>query len=253
MAAMMQIPQGKINFYLAWLIGAGTFFIYRLSIWQPTISISPRNLTLQKTPSLIEFLFLMLSIIIPALHLAINTILLICTTGFISTLYFIKINFRSTSIWGLRSIPAFKNIFLAASWAFTTVYIPYLFTQTHSLLFLSLLSRFIFILAICIAVDVRDIQRDTKTGTKTLAVIIGFSKTKYIAIILTLIFLTLTVTARQIQLTSMSSNFEYNSLLFTGILLFAILLYLNPKHKTSTYTLLLDGCMFLQAILLVAC
>lgn len=98
----------------------------------------------------------------------------------------------------------------------------------------------------------RDVQRDKNSGTKTLAVLIGFNQTKFIAIILSVVFIALTLIVKQVNLLPLRSNFEHYGLISTGLLLIGILFYLKPTHKTSTYTLLLDGCMFLQALLLVA-
>ncbi len=251
-SAMHQLPPGTVDFALAWLIGAGTFFVYRLSIWQPVFDADKKKVFVQKKPSRIEVILLAISLVVPSYFIDLKTLLFVGLTGLISTFYYFRLTVKKKDIGGLRIIPAFKNIFLAASWSFATVYIPYLFTEATTPVLFLLVSRFIFILAVCFGVDMRDVQRDVKTGTKTLAVLIGFTKTKFIAIILSLLFIALTLSAKQSQLLLLRSDFEHYSLIFTGLLLIGILLYLKPTHKTSTYTLLLDGCMFLQALLLVA-
>ncbi len=242
----------KVNFSFAWLIGAGTFFVYRLSVWQPVYNVEQRKLFLQKNPSLFEIGILSLSILIPSYFIDVRTLILIFLTGLLSTLYFFRLNLKNKEIGGLRIIPAFKNIFLAASWSFATIYLPYIFCHSSTPILFLLFSRFVFILAICFGVDMRDVQRDIKTGTKTIAILIGFKKTKIIAIILSVVFIALTIITKHVQQLPCKSNFEHNTLLITGIILIGFLLYLSPKHKTSTYTLLLDGCMFIQAVLLVA-
>ena len=249
---MHQLPPGNIDLALAWLIGAGTFLVYRLSIWQPVFNSVERRIYLQKSPSKLELFLLAFSLILPSFLIDLKTLLFAGFTGLISTFYYFRLTLKNKAIGGLRIIPAFKNIFLAASWSFSTVYIPYLFVQASTPVLFLFLSRFIFILAVCFGVDMRDVQRDKKSGTKTLAVLLGFNQTKFIAIILSAVFIALTLSAKQIQLLPLRSDFEHYSLIFTGLLLIGILFYLKPSHKTSTYSLLLDGCMFLQAILLVA-
>jgi 4-hydroxybenzoate polyprenyltransferase len=251
-SAMHQLPPGNIDLALAWLIGAGTFLVYRLSIWQPVFNTVERRIYLQKSPSKLELFLIAFSLILPSFLIDLKILLFAGLTGLISTFYYFRLTLKNKAIGGLRIIPAFKNIFLAASWSFSTVYIPYLFVQASSPVLFLFLSRFIFILAVCFGVDMRDVQRDKKSGTKTLAVLLGFNQTKFIAIILSAVFIALTLSAKQIQLLPLRSDFEHYSLIFTGLLLIVILFYLKPSHKTSTYTLLLDGCMFLQALLLVA-
>ncbi|HOS47773.1 MAG TPA: UbiA family prenyltransferase [Bacteroidia bacterium] len=251
-SAMHQLPPGNVDFALAWLIGAGTFLVYRLSIWQPVFNTVERRIYLQKSPSKLELFLLAFSLILPSFLIDLKTLLFAGFTGIISTFYYFRLTLKNKAFGGLRIIPAFKNIFLAASWSFSTVYIPYLFVQASTPVLFLFLSRFIFILAVCFGVDMRDVQRDKKSGTKTLAVLLGFNQTKFIAIILSAVFIALTLSAKQIQLLPLRSDFEHYSLIFTGLLLIGILFYLKPSHKTSTYSLLLDGCMFLQAILLVA-
>jgi 4-hydroxybenzoate polyprenyltransferase len=251
-SAMHQLPPGNIDLALAWLIGAGTFLVYRLSIWQPVFNTVERRIYLQKSPSKLELFLIAFSLILPSFLIDLKILLFAGLTGLISTFYYFRLTLKNKAIGGLRIIPAFKNIFLAASWSFSTVYIPYLFVQASSPVLFLFLSRFIFILAVCFGVDMRDVQRDKKSGTKTLAVLLGFNQTKFIAIILSAVFIALTLSAKQIQLLPLRSDFEHYSLIFTGLLLIGILFYLKPSHKTSTYTLLLDGCMFLQALLLVA-
>ncbi|HQK98291.1 MAG TPA: hypothetical protein PLH61_09740, partial [Bacteroidia bacterium] len=46
-SAMHQLPPGNVDFALAWLIGAGTFLVYRLSIWQPVFNTVERRIYLQ--------------------------------------------------------------------------------------------------------------------------------------------------------------------------------------------------------------
>ena len=251
-SAMLQLPPGKIDIALSWLIGAGTFLVYRLSVWQPVFNTVERRIFLQKKPSNIELFLLAISLLLPFYFIDLKTLLFAVFTGLISTLYYFRLTLKNKALGGLRIIPAFKNIFLAASWSFSTVYIPYLFAQASTPLMYLFLSRFIFILAVCFGVDMRDVQRDKNSGTKTLAVLIGFNQTKFIAIILSTVFIALTLIAKQVQLLPLRSNFEHYALISTGLLLIGILFYLKPTHKTSTYTLLLDGCMFLQALLLVA-
>lgn len=251
-SAMRQLSTANLDLALICLIGVGTFLVYRLSIWQPVYNSVERKIYLQKNPSKTELIALGTGIIIPSFFINLNTLIFAGGIGLISTLYFFRLTLKNKTIGGLRIIPAFKNIFLAAAWSFSTVFIPYLFVKTSVCIEYLFLSRFLFILAVCFGVDMRDVQRDKKSGTKTLAVLIGYNQTKFIAIILSGIFVTLTLAVQQIHLLPLRNEFEHYSLIFTGLLLIGILIYLKPTHKTSTYTILLDGCMFLQALLLVA-
>ncbi len=91
----------------------------------------------------------------------------------ITVLYSVPIARRRTSLLRVREIPYLKIFLIALVWAVTTVMLPViqsgqpLITQHIALL---LTERFLFVFAITIPFDIRDIEADRLAGLKTIAV-----------------------------------------------------------------------------------
>jgi len=86
----------------------------------------------------------------------------------------------------LRDLPLVKIFLLASSWSLLTTTVPLLnigFAEptTITLIFLE---RFLFIIAITIPFDIRDMEVDSSTGLRTLPHVLGVSRSKVLAVLL---------------------------------------------------------------------
>lgn len=217
----------------------GTFFIYRLSVWVPIISNKIPLLSFFEKPSKSEFILYVILIFSCCYYLTIDTVMLFGAWGFISALYFTNFKFGTIELKGLRSIPLIKTVLLAFMWT-VIGYILYLktvvFTNTHLINFII---RFTIIFLICLGVDLRDIEKDNRVGTTTLATYLGFNTLKTLMLVVNtilLIFLFNYRSANQIDL-------------FISGMLFLILLRIKINQSRQTFTLLLDGTLFLYSLL----
>lgn len=92
----------------------------------------------------------------------------------------------------LRDIPLLKVFLIAYAWSAITVQLPQmeagrdLFTPENLMLFLR---RFLFIFALTLVFDIRDLTKDRLTGTITFPVKWGVEKTKRLALVLLLLFI----------------------------------------------------------------
>ena len=143
--------------------------------------------------------------------------------------FFYVVPFNSQNI-NLRNIAGLKLFLITISWAGVTVLFPiinneYLFTKDVWLVFFQ---RFIFLFAITIPFDIRDLNFDIPE-IRTLPQIIGLKKSKYLGSILLLIFF-------------ISEHFSFsifkNSLLITSMItiISLVLLNLSTEHKSNYYT-----------------
>ena len=151
----------------------------------------------------------------------------------------------------LRKSPCFKLLTLTAVWTMVTSVVPVLYL--HYDLFqknnmLHILVRFIFMIAICIPFDIRDLQIDEADNISTLPHIMGENRTRIFAVIFMLIYILLIVLEYKFSMFSMP--------IFVALLLSAIInmiLVSMSSSKKSEYFFVagLDGTMILQGLLML--
>lgn len=114
----------------------------------------------------------------------IGAILLLAHLALLSLLYSVPVVPVQGTFWPLRHIPLLKIFLIAYVWSCVTVWLPLLaftlplFTTAAWLLFVQ---RFLFLLAITIIFDIRDLERDKATGTITLPGSLGVPRAKFLA------------------------------------------------------------------------
>ena len=224
---------------MSFAVFVGTLFIYQLSVWVPVISNKTPFFRFYEAPNKTEFSLYLIIILSCCYYLSLESIVLFGGWGFISVLYFTNLNIGTFELKGLRSIPLIKTLLLAFMWT-VIGYIFFLkngFTSSTQLM--NFIIRFIIIFLICLGVDLRDIEKDTVAGTTTLATYLGFNKLKtmmLLANIILLLFLFNNTSANQIDL-------------FISGMLFFILIRIKINQRQKTFTLLLDGTLFIYSFL----
>jgi 4-hydroxybenzoate polyprenyltransferase len=156
--------------------------------------------------------------------------------------------------FGLRNIPGIKLFLIATVWSLSSVLLPILeldstglFSISSSDTILLVAKRFLFIAAITIPFDIRDLFQDRSLALKTIPVMLGEKKAYLfcqglLAAYLVLLFLfSKTVDANFIALTL--------TIVLSGWLIFKSNLVRNEYY----YFLFLDGTMILQFLLLALC
>jgi 4-hydroxybenzoate polyprenyltransferase len=85
--------------------------------------------------------------------------------------------------FGLRNVPGIKSLVITAVWVMSSVVLPIFEAERSQLIHITLTDealliakRFLFIFALTIPFDIRDLFQDTLTGTKTIPVIFGEKK-----------------------------------------------------------------------------
>ena len=148
----------------------------------------------------------------------------------------------------LRNTTGLKLFLITISWAGVTVLFPiinndYLFTKDVWLMFFQ---RFIFLFAITIPFDIRDLNFDIPE-IKTLPQIIGSKKSKYFGSILLLVFF-----LSEFFSPSIFENSELITLLITVLSLVLLNLYTESKNKyyTSFWVEAIPIFWFLTIVLL---
>lgn len=190
---------------------------------------------------IIAFIFLIYFFI----NLKTNIILYLIPFAILNLLYSLPI-FKKIKI---RKIPLIKIFLIAFVWTFVTVNIPFIYSEVRlsNAIYLLFLERFIFIIAITIPFDIRDIQQDKINGVKTIPYFLGENKSYLLSNILIIIFSIITTIHYLIYL----NYYILFSFIITTII---TLIFLNSKSIRKNkyfYYGYLDGSMFLFGLLVV--
>lgn len=151
----------------------------------------------------------------------------------------------------LLKITGLKTIMIALAWAVATVFIPVLQTGnsiTFSHVLLLFLERFMFIFAIAIPFDIRDLQFDVHSRMKTIPIVFGEKsalKVSNIALLLSLL-----IAAYHYQ--GLNMIFILPAYLFSIISTFIFINNKAIKKLPLYYHGILDGCIFIYGLLIVA-
>jgi hypothetical protein len=216
----------------------GTFFIYRLSVWVPVLSWSRRFIDFYSRPKAIELATYLIIILSTFYFLNFRETTLLISWGVFSTCYFLNIKLGAFHFKGLRSIPLIKTIHLSLLWTI----IGFLFKQeiaNNSLQISEFIIRFVILFIICLGVDLRDITKDEKSDTITLATILGFYKLKQLMLITNLTLIcSLILIAPDLTLE-----------LLIALMLFIGIFILKINSKPITFTIIMDGTLLLYSFL----
>ena len=255
---LLKLPSDK---YILMFVFCSTLLVYNLSMLlakpkEPEKSPFKRVKWIFSHHRLIISITLIAALCIIPLglwYLSFQSQLLMAFVGFISLAYnfpFLKLNDRKI---GLRNLPGIKLFLIAFVWAASAVLLPII--QIESTLGLSISSnetlllvakRFLFICAITIPFDIRDLFQDKLYELKTIPVILGEKKAWIFCQALLIIYLILLIIfAKTIDLNVIGLSL---TVILTGWLIFKS----NIKRNEYFYFFFLDGTMILQFLILAA-
>ena len=154
---------------------------------------------------------------------------------------FLKLNGR----WlRLRDIPLIKVFLVAAVWTFVTFLFPFICEnpnwQPSLSLFAGMAMRFVFILAITLPFDVRDLSTDAKSGIQTFASLLGIKRLKTLCHLLLIVFIAISFFSMTRQWVSGGHAL---GLLISGLSTGWIVSLLSGQNEEIYYLGLLDGTM----------
>lgn len=185
------------------------------------------------------------------LYLSFQAKMLMGFVGLISLAYnFPFLSFNQRKI-GLRNLPGIKLFLIAFVWAVSCVLLPivelennYGISVSLSETLLLVAKRFLFICAITIPFDIRDLFQDKLYELKTIPVVFGEKKAWMLCLIMLLAYLILLILfTRTFSLDAVGIAL---TILLTGWLIFRS----NIRKNEYFYFLFLDGTMILQWLVL---
>lgn len=184
-------------------------------------------------------------------YLSFQSQLLMAFVGILALMYnfpFLKLNDKKI---GLRNLPGIKLFLIALVWSISCVLLPivqlessYGISATLSETLLLVAKRFLFICAITIPFDIRDLFQDKLYELKTIPVMLGEKKAWiFCQALLILCFVLLVIFTKEFNLDVLGLAL---TLFLTGWLIFKS----NIKRNEYFYFFFLDGTMILQFVIL---
>lgn len=186
------------------------------------------------------------------LYLSFEAKLLMVFVGLLAIAYNIPFLTLNGKKIGLRNIPGIKLFLIAFVWASSCVLLPIVeLESTHQIqvplseTVLLVAKRFLFICAITVPFDIRDLFQDKLYELKTIPVILGEKKAWIFCQALLAIYLLLLVLFTQ------GINIDVVGLTLTVLLTGWLIFKSNIKRNEYFYFFYLDGTMLLQYLILV--
>jgi 4-hydroxybenzoate polyprenyltransferase len=189
-------------------------------------------------------------IFLAGLYLLVDSNITVILTMIISLslLYFEA--FERNRYFSIRKIYFAKSIVLGLVWSLTTVALPVAFAKASlfsiDILFI-FLRRLVFIAALSLSFDIRDIEKDNQLGYKNIAALIGIQKTKVLSFLLLGIFIALVL--MQTQAGSLTKNAARAMFVSIGISIIPIAVY-NPYKKSNLVLFVIDTMLIVQFLLI---
>lgn len=194
----------------------------------------------------------MLSLIPLILFLSVPSQILLLFLGLFSIAYGLPIFSFHDKKFGLRNIPGIKLFMIATVWSLSTVLLPILELETTGVLHIAnrdtvllIAKRFLFVAAITIPFDIRDLFQDRSSALKTIPVMVGEKKAY--------LFCQALLVAYLVLLFLFSESFDKNfiALTLTIILSGWLIFKSNFVRNEYYYFLYLDGTLILQFLMLL--
>ena len=155
----------------------------------------------------------------------------------------------------MREITYLKVFTVAFGWTFITVVIPLLpvlGSISGKELAIIILRRFLFIYAITIPFEIRDMERERRFGNISLPMIYGIRKMKAVGIIMLVLFCILSAVQEKYFLFDVASRKPiFFPLLASAATAAFLIVFASDKKTNWYYKFWTDGTMILQFLLLL--
>lgn len=187
------------------------------------------------------------------LFLSVPSLVLLFFLGVIAVSYNLPLFTMNEKKFGLRNIPGLKLFLIALIWSLSCVLLPIVETAARHQITISAADtillvgkRFLFVAAITIPFDIRDLFQDRNYNLKTIPVMLGERKAYIFCQFLLLAYISL--------LFLFTRQFDANfwgltlTIILTGYLIFKS----DLKKNEYYYFFYIDGIMILQYIMVMA-
>lgn len=168
----------------------------------------------------------------------------------ITLFYSIPVYGNKRTIFRLRGIPYLKIFMISFTWSAATILLPVIQSGQHFPLYhiaLMMIERFIFVFAITIPFDTRDMEDDKAVGLKTLPLLLGEKRSMALSYISVLAFTAICV----FHYSYLKEPFIVMALVLSALITFFFLKWDHAKKLQLYHYAILDGTLLLQGILVL--
>ena len=230
---------------VAWRVTLSKPFDFINQLYSPSVSPVLRGCILAGfTGSLITF------VLLPAAMM-----LAFFIAGVLTLAYSIPLIKRNQGFIRVREITYMKVFTVALGWSLVTVLIPILpilSGVSMNELVVIFLRRFLFIYAITIPFEIRDMERERRFGNRSLPMIYGVNRMKSVGIMILLMFCLLSAIHEKYFLFELDSRTSiFYPLLCSALAAAFLVLFASEKRNNWYYKFWTDGTMILQLVLLL--
>jgi 4-hydroxybenzoate polyprenyltransferase len=180
----------------------------------------------------------------------IKVLITLAPIALVTFFYSVPIYKSSKSIFRLREISCLKIFLISFVWSATTILLPVMrgastYSDKHVLLMV--VERFLFVFAITIPFDIRDMKADAKQGLKTIPLLVG--KTTALIIANAVLFLFLVMIVQHYKNTA--TDWLIYPLALSAATTFLFLNNKKLKSNSLYHYGILDGTLLLQGLLVL--
>lgn len=241
------------------LVFSATYFIYNFQrlvrmnqkeIDEANIGFRMRWVYKNKQPVIFTIVIAVIILVVSLFYLNIETIMVLVIMGVFSVVYVVRFIPYNNKWLALRDIPFLKIFVIAFVWALVTGMLPIISSKDliqinlHHILFLT--KQFLFVVAITIPFDIRDMKYDVEKGIKTFPLVVGVKKVIILGVLLLLGFIAI-VSYEFLVFQNITMSLWIAEII--TILLVAVLLLLSKKQQPELfYSLIIEGTSLLLAI-----
>lgn len=145
----------------------------------------------------------------------------------------------------LKDFGIVKIVVLTLTWTIITVWLPVAESGWDTDIWLVFLRRFLFMGALCLAFDIRDVTNDESRQIRTIPIRIGINRTYRLIWLLLFLFVLLSV----YQLFRSGNIYHFNAMMLSAMATYFVIS--RSKYIENDYIYLggIDGMMLLQFIL----
>lgn len=185
-----------------------------------------------------------------------NALLFLFVPGIFALGYALPVPLGKGKIFRLRELPFVKIFLIAWVWGTFTVGLPLVqqsgFTELlHPKNFLLFFSRAVFICAITIPFDIRDLAYDNDKSVMTIPRFLGIEKSKISSLFLLLLFAAVSVLR---YFFGFCQDAELIALLLSAFATSVLIKMINPKRKELFYSFCIEAMMIVQwALVIISC
>ena len=179
-----------------------------------------------------------------------KVLLTLAPIAVLTLFYSVPVFKTKKNIFRLREIPCLKIFLISFVWSASTIFLPVIQSAaTHDIenIMLMLAERFLFVFAITIPFDIRDMKADARQGLKTIPLLIGKTSALIVANIVLLFFVLLCLQHYK-NTALLWLNYAF---LFSAVSSFIFINNKKLQAKHFYHYGILDGTLLLQGVLVL--